>query len=108
VLEVMIKSEQMPSKRYKILGFIEIILAGFFGIISIASCRTAYFPPAGTHWEAPGWAFLIFIVFTPLCLSTGLAGFAMLKDFRHKWRYHALMIGVVFGIILFFWYADHV
>ena len=98
----------MSPQIQKIIGYIEIIMAAAFAFISIVSYKAAYFPSENAHFESTGWAFLIFIVFTPLCLSTGLAGIAMLKNFRHKLHYHALMIGVISGIILYFWYADRV
>ena len=96
----------MSPRAQKTIGYFEIIIAVAFAFISVVSYKTAFFPSENIHWESPGWAFFIFLVFTPLCLSTGLAGIAMLRNFRFKWHCHALMIGIILGNFLFFWYAD--
>ena len=86
----------------KTIGYFELILCLLTTIIWASAIRPAFFPPDDVHWEAPSWAFLIFSASAPLSVVLGLAGVSLVKNFRFKWILNALLIGVIFGLILFF------
>ena len=95
----------MP-KLEKIVGYLELVFAAMAGFVCASSFKTAFFPSDNTHWEAPGWALMIFILITPLALSFGISGFALIKSFRRKWLFHIFPIFAVIAISIFFWWAD--
>ncbi len=96
----------MSLRTEKTIGYFEIILSVLIGIVCIISFKTAYFPSLDSHWESPGWAFLVFILFTPLSISIAISGVALLKNFKRKWETQLLPIIILSGIAIFFWWVD--
>jgi len=92
------------SKIEKVLAVSELGLAALSLVACAAAFRGAFFPSADTHMESSAWALLGLLLFTPLAISLGVAGWTLFR--KGRWIFQFFPLAVIVAMSVFFWWAD--